>query len=121
MTSVGTGTGVCLLGVELGGRSDVRAAGRQRPAGDARCGLLDGPVGCLFGAVVGPAPWGEVALVGGAAWPGDGVVQVGGGGGVLAAGGVAGRSAGADQVPQRAAGGVVVFGGRVVTVAPGDG
>src|SRR5207248_9137737 len=109
------------LGVVFGRGGDVSTAGRQRPAGDPWCGLPDGPVGCLLGAMVRPAARGEVALLGEPAGPGDGVVQVGGGGGVLAARGIAGRVACADQVPQRAAGSVAIFRGRVVAGALGDG
>src|ERR1700722_5460639 len=92
------------LGVVSGGGGDVGTAGRQRPVGDAWRDLLDGPVGCLFGAMVRAAAGCEVGLTGRAGGPWPGVVQVGGGRRILAAGGVARRGARRDRVPRLAAG-----------------
>ena len=50
------------------------------------------------------APWGEVALVGGAVGIGEGVVEVAVAGLVVAGGGGAGLGAGVDEVPEPAAG-----------------
>ena len=74
------------------------AAGGQGPASDARGGLLDGPVGCLLGAMVRAAPRGKVALVGRAVGPRHGVVQVRVHRLGVAAGTITGRPAGTDQV-----------------------
>jgi hypothetical protein len=63
----------------------------------------------------------EVALIGWAVGPGRGVVLVAVDGLGVAAGGVAGGGAGAQEVLELAAGGVAVFGGAVVALAPGDG
>ena len=99
----------------------MRAAGGQRPLGDAGCGLLDLPVRGLLGPVMGPAPRGKVALVGGSVRPGHGVVKVRVDRLGLAAGSVASRGAGTDQVPEPTAGGVVRFSLGVVAGASCDG
>jgi hypothetical protein len=63
----------------------------------------------------------EVALAGGAVGVGDGVVLVAVGGLGVAAGCVAGDGAGAEEVPELAAGAVAVLGVAVVAAAVGDG
>src|SRR5580692_7423257 len=110
----------CTLGVVGGWGGGVGAAGREGPADHARLGLLDFPVGCLLAAVMRPALRAEVAFVARPVGVGDGVVEVGVDGLGGAAGSVAGRGAGVDQVPQLAAGGVVVFGVPVVAGAACD-
>src|ERR1700761_5433928 len=109
-----------LSGVVSGRGGGAGAAGGQGPAGDARGQLFGVPVGGLLGAVVGAAARGQVALIGGTVGPRDRVVQVGVQRLGRAAGGVAGGGAGADQVPQVAAGGVVILGPGVVAGAAGD-
>src|ERR1700733_5457509 len=108
------------LSVVSGRRGGAGAAGGKGPAGDPRCELFYVPVGGLLGAVVGSASGCEVALVGGAGGPRDGVVQVGAECLGLAAGGVAGGRAGAGGVLGLAGRGVVVFGFGVVAGAVGD-
>jgi hypothetical protein len=44
--------------IVAGGCGDVATARGQGPAGDARCDLLDLPVGCLLGPMVRPAAGG---------------------------------------------------------------
>src|ERR1700733_5215792 len=109
------------LSVVSGRRGGAGAAGGKGPAGDSRRELFYVPVGGLLGAVVGSASGGEVALVGGAVGPRDGVVQVGVECLGLAAGGVAGGRAGTDEVLELPARGVVLFGLGVVAGAAGDG
>lgn len=96
------------------------SAGGQGPAGDAWCGLVDLPVGGLLGAMVGSAPWGEVALLRGAVGPRERVVEVGVDRLGLAARSVARRAAGTDKVPELAARGVLTFGLGVIAGACGD-
>jgi hypothetical protein len=84
-------------------------------------GLGDGRARGLLRPVVAAAFGGEVALVGGAVGVGDGVIEVAVEGLGVAGGGGAGLVAGADQVPQLAAGHVAVFGVLVVAGVPGDG
>jgi hypothetical protein len=104
-----------------GGRGGVGAAVGERPANDAGFGLFDFPAGCLLAAMVPSAFRAEVALAGLAVGVGDGVVEVAVDGLGVAAGGVAGRGPGAEQVLEFPAGGVVVFGVMVVALAAGDG
>ena len=96
-------------------------AGGEGPAGDAGFGLGDLPPGGLFASMVASAFGAKVALVGWSLGPGGGVVAVAVHGLGVAAGGVAGGGAGADEVPEPAAGSVAVFGLGVVTGAAGDG
>src|ERR1700733_3845442 len=98
------------LSVVSGRRGGAGAAGGKGPAGDSRRELFYVPVRCLLGAVVGSASGGEIALVGGAVGPRDGVVQVRVERLGLAAGGVAGGRAGTDEVLELPARGVVLFG-----------
>ena len=93
----------------------------QRPAGGAGLGLLHLPARRLLGPMVASAFGAEVALVGGTLGVGDCVVQVAVDGLSVAAGGIAGDRAGADEVAEFAAGGVAVLGVPVVAVALGDG
>ena len=93
----------------------------EGPADDAGFGLLDLPAWGLFAAMVPSAFRAEVALVGRAVGPGGGVVLVAVDGLGVAAGGVAGRGAGAQEVRELAAGGVPILGLAMVALAPGDG
>ena len=104
-----------------GGRGGVDAAAGEGPADEAGLGLLDAPAGCLFAAVVASAFRSEVALIGWPVGPGGGVILVAVDRWGVAAGGVAGFGAGAQEVLEFAAGGVVVFGVPVVALAAGDG
>ena len=110
-----------MLEVVDGGGGGVGAGVGEGPADDAGFGLLDLPAGGLFAAMVPSAFRAEVALVGRAVGPGGGVVLVAVDGLGVAAGGVAGRGAGAQEVPELAAGGVPGLGLAVVALAPGDG
>jgi len=99
----------------------VGAARGQRPADDAGFGLGYFPAGGLFAAVVAPAFGAQVALIGEPLGVRHGVIAVAVHGLGVAAGGVAGGAAGADDVPELAAGGVAALGMPVVTGTAGDG
>jgi hypothetical protein len=110
-----------MLEVVDGGRGGVGAGVGEGPAHDAWLKLLDLPAGCLLGTVVTSALRAEVALVGWAVGPGGCVVLVAVDRLSVAAGGIAGLGAGAEEVLEFAAGGVAVFGLAVVALATGDG
>jgi hypothetical protein len=105
------------LGVVPGGAGDMGPPGGQGPPGDAGSGLLDLPVGCLLDAMVCPAPGGQVALFRRAGGPASGVVEVSVDRLGLAAGCVAGGTAGTDKVPEPAARRVLLFGLGVIAGA----
>jgi hypothetical protein len=110
-----------MLEVVDGGGGGVGTGVGEGPADDAGFGLLDLPAGGLFTAMVPSALRAEIALLGRAVGPGGGVILVAVDRLGVAAGGVAGRGAGAEKVLELAAGGVAVFGVAVVALAPGDG
>jgi hypothetical protein len=110
-----------LLRVVDGGGGGVGAAGGRGPAQHAGFGLLSLPAGGLLAAVVAAAAGVGVALVGGAVGVGNDVVDVAVDGLGAAAGGGEGAGAGADEVPELAAGAVMVLAVPVVAGAPGDG
>jgi hypothetical protein len=96
----------------------VGAARRGRPDGGVGSRLGDVPAGCLLGPVVAAALGVEIALAGGAVGVGDRVVEV-----AVEGLGVAGRGgaqlvAGADQMPELAAGDVAALGALVVARVP---
>jgi hypothetical protein len=109
-----------MLEVVDGGCGGVGAAAGESPADEAGLGLLDAPAGCLFAAMVPPALGAEVALVGRPVGPGHGMVHVAVDGLRVAAGGVARGGAGAQEVLELAAWGVLAFRVAVVALAAGD-
>ncbi len=110
-----------LLHVVDGGGGGVGAAGRGGPADDAGLCFLDVPAGGLLAAVVASARGVQIALAGGPFGVWDDMVEVAVHGLGAAAAGGATRGAGADQVLERAGGGVAVLGIPVVAGPLGDG
>ena len=110
-----------MLEVVDGGCGGVGAAAGESPADEAGLGLLDAPAGRLFAAMVPPALGAEVALVGRPVGPGHGMVHVAVDGLRVTAGGVARGGAGAQEVLELAAWGVLTFDVAVVALAAGDG
>jgi len=87
----------------------VVVAGGAGPGGGVGWGVLVGPVGVVFEAVVASAEGGEVGGVGGSVGVGDGVVEVAVAGGPVAGGEDAGAVAGGGE-----GGGWAVAAGAVV-------
>src|SRR5262249_31130620 len=101
-------------------RGRVRPSAWGGPAEHARLCLLEPPPGGLLQLMV-PAAWrAEIALVGWPRWPGRGVVQVAVDRPRAAAGGRAGRIAGADEVLEPVTRNVPVLAFRMIALALGN-